>query len=136
MSIFSTLGRIVSTFVNVLAQIMPILDLLKQLVPGLRDVADDIGDLVEQGGEKADDFVDNNRGSLLDIREFAFKFQLAGEGMVEVVDRILAAAEDDTITTDELATIYDDIQQAVERVIEAGEAAGGAKKAVEKLQNA
>jgi len=139
MSIFSSIGKVFGTILTVVGQLSPILDLLKQLVPGLRDSITQLETLVEEGETQADDFIDANRPGLEKARDFAEKLEFAGAGLKNTIQMTLdsAAANDDTpeeVTAAEVGEIYESLEETIKLIIDAGESAGPAMEAVEKFK--
>ncbi len=70
MGIFSVLGEIAKTVLKVGQVLIPILKALRGSSHEIDDVLDRVDDVIEGGGEIADDFFDRNIGSLEDMNTF------------------------------------------------------------------
>lgn len=70
MGIFGTLGGIASTVMNVGKIVLPILNAFRAASPEVDAALDKVDDVIEQGGEIADDFFDRNLSTLEQMNEF------------------------------------------------------------------
>lgn len=136
MSFGSILGKVAGIVVEVVTKITPLVELIKSLIPGLREPLESVEDLIEESGELADDFIDAHRPQLMDLREFFTDLGGVSTAGVEMVDEVLRAADDDTITFDELAIVKQRAEALFEAVIALGKSADGADDAINVLKAA
>lgn len=136
MSVFSVIGSIASKIFSVVTTILPLLDVIKQLIPSLREEAEAIENLVARGGTEADDFVDRNRAELTVVREWFSRLRVGAQGMEMTIDSILEAADDDTITPEEIQGIISLLGDAIDNIVAVGETSDSMVEALQKVRNA
>lgn len=136
MGVFNVIGAVFSKLFSVITMLVPLLDVIKQLIPSLRDEAEFLENLVARGEEEADAAIDRSRNELIVIREWFTRLRLGATGMESTIDQLLAAAEDDAVTVPEIEAVVATLQDAIQHIIAVGESSDEMVKALEKVKNA
>jgi len=126
----SILGKIAGIAVDVVTKLLPLMDLIKELVPGLAKPIEQAEELVDGAGELADDLIDSCRDEFEIIGKFGSHLGDVGEALRRLVDTVLAAADDDTVSTAELGAMKTRVLDLYEEIADLVELADQAKEAV------
>ena len=133
MGVFSFIGKIAGVAVHVVTKLLPLAELLKDLIPGLKNPIEDIEELVDNAGELADDFIDNHRSEFEAIRNFGKELSDVGLGVEMLADEVLRSADDDEVTINELERMKQRLTQLLSKLHALSSASDNAAGAIKNL---
>ena len=108
MSIFGFLGGILKKVWDVGKILLPIVEAFRAASPEVDRVLDKIDDIIDEGGEVADDFFDRNLPTINGMLEFYRDMQVVGLSGEDFMEEVIIASQTETpdeITPEEVENL-------------------------------
>lgn len=134
-SILSGIGRVVTTAFGIFKVAKPIIEALRPAIPEVDRALDQIEDVVAAGGEKADDFLDNNLDTVLALEAWAGRGEAVMQRLGALAAQLRIASQEqtpDTIDPGEAAAMGEALLELRQLVRSWGEQTEGVLPLVDK----